>query len=68
MRSSPRRRDKVFIPGERTSPRKRKGRDNGKDPGVVSIEEMEENGNLDDEGSVQLDDDTFQKVKGVCFN
>lgn len=63
VRSSPRRKDKVFIPGERTSPRKRKGRGNGKAPNVVvSIEEMEGNGDLDDQGGVELDDETFQKV------
>lgn len=57
----------MFIPGERTSPRKRTGRGNGKGPGGVVLEEMEENGDLDEEGGVELDEDTFQKVTFFFF-
>ena len=70
-RASPRRKERVFIPGERTSPRKRKGRgtaggdaekilgaESGGEEAIEGVagEEVEEE-------SVELDDDTFKKVR-----
>ena len=61
-RSSPRRKDKVFIPGERTSPRKRKGRGDREKGGESSVKERE-GGEDVNESSVELDEDTFKKVR-----
>lgn len=67
-RSSPRRKEaeKVFIPGERTSPRKRKGRGDREkraESGVRAAAVQGEDGEDLNESSVKLDDDTFQKVR-----
>ena len=60
------RKQKVFIPGERTSPRKRKVRGDGGGNDMEKVEGVAERGKLSDleDSSVELDDDTFKKVKG----
>lgn len=61
-RSSPRRKEKVFIPGERSSPRKRKARGDGEKRAEPS-RAVEEDGERDPGADgVELDDDTFKRV------
>ena len=74
-RESPRsraRKEKAVIPGERSSPRKRKGRDTKEEaPEEAEVEEeaVTEKDKVasEFEEGVELDDDTFQKVSGRVF-
>lgn len=56
--------EKVIIPGERTSPRKRKGRGDVEKRVESSVEEEEEGEGEREVDPDGLDDDTFKEVKG----
>lgn len=62
------RRERVFIPGERSSPRKRKGHENAKEKGTGMGAEKQvqsdgkEKSHDPNDSSVELDDDTFKQV------
>ena len=61
--NSRRRKDRVFIPGERTSPRKKRGHETESKGEEEKVGEVRERtSDLEDNSGVVLDDKTFQKV------